>query len=97
MDVITFPRKGLSILLHGIISLPDAMSYDKMYIHICKKFYNATATKILSQTQRKQGPYENGHLTDLHFQRSPQSISSHSHSPRSTASRERKMECWNVS
>ena len=34
MDVITFPENlqttsGLSILLHGVISLPDAMSYDK--------------------------------------------------------------------
>ena len=35
MDVITFPlnlytASGLSILLHSIISLPDAMSYDNM-------------------------------------------------------------------
>ena len=34
MDVITFPENpkatsGLSILLHGVISLPDATSYDK--------------------------------------------------------------------
>ena len=34
MDVITFPinlstTSGLSILLHGVISLPDATSYDK--------------------------------------------------------------------
>ena len=34
MDVITFPENlkttsSLSILLHGVISLPDAMSYDK--------------------------------------------------------------------
>ena len=34
MDVITFPVNlltagGLSILLHGVISLPDATSYDK--------------------------------------------------------------------
>ena len=34
MDVITFPvnrqtTSGLQILLHGVISLPDAMSYDK--------------------------------------------------------------------
>ena len=34
MDVITFPENrlttsGLQILLHGIISLPDATSYDK--------------------------------------------------------------------
>ena len=30
MDVITwFITRGLSILLHGIISLPDAVSYDK--------------------------------------------------------------------
>ena len=32
MDVITFPVNlyGLSILLHGVISLPDATSYDKI-------------------------------------------------------------------
>ena len=34
MDVITFPENrsttsGLQILLHGVISLPDATSYDK--------------------------------------------------------------------
>ena len=34
MDVITFPvnlltTSGLSILLHGVISLPDETSYDK--------------------------------------------------------------------
>ena len=34
MDVITFPVKlkttsGLLILLHGVISVPDATSYDK--------------------------------------------------------------------
>ena len=34
MDVIAFPvnlltTSGLSILLHGVISLPDATSYDK--------------------------------------------------------------------
>ena len=33
MDVITFPKNrkttsGLQILLHGVISLPDATSYD---------------------------------------------------------------------
>ena len=36
MDVITFPENlqttnGLSILLHGVISLPDAMSYDNVH------------------------------------------------------------------
>ena len=35
MDVISFPENlkttsGLSILLHGVISLPDAKSYDNM-------------------------------------------------------------------
>ena len=35
MDVITFPENrkttsGLQILLHGVISLPDATSYDKV-------------------------------------------------------------------
>ena len=34
MDVITFPKNlgttsGLSILMHGFISIPDATSYDK--------------------------------------------------------------------
>ena len=29
MDSIMFPTSGLSILLHGVISLPDATSYDK--------------------------------------------------------------------
>ena len=29
MDVITFPVSGLSILLHGVISLTDATSCDK--------------------------------------------------------------------
>ena len=38
MDVITFPvnrltTSGLQILLHGVISLPDATSYDKSYFH----------------------------------------------------------------
>ena len=30
MDVITFPVNLLSILLHGVISLPDATSYDNL-------------------------------------------------------------------
>ena len=32
MDVITFPvtTSGLSILLHGVLSLPNATSYDKI-------------------------------------------------------------------
>ena len=43
MDVITFlvnleTTSGLSILLHGVISLPDATSYDKkLYIYIFVK------------------------------------------------------------
>ena len=37
MDIITFPvnlltTHGLSILLHGVISLPDATSYDKIHL-----------------------------------------------------------------
>ena len=37
MDVITFPKNllntsGLSILLRGVISLPDTKSYDKINI-----------------------------------------------------------------
>ena len=31
MDVIMFSDNLLSILLHGVISLPDAMSYDNSY------------------------------------------------------------------
>ena len=39
MDVITFPENllstsGLSILLHGVISLPDATSYDNAIFNI---------------------------------------------------------------
>ena len=35
LDVTTFPKNrlttsGISILLHGVISLPDATSYDKL-------------------------------------------------------------------
>ena len=30
MGIITFPESGLSILLHDIMSLPDATSYDKL-------------------------------------------------------------------
>ena len=38
MDVITFPdylntTSGLSILMHGVISLPDATSYDKVILY----------------------------------------------------------------
>ena len=41
MDVITFPvnlktTSGLSILLHGVILLPDATSYDKISYIIYK-------------------------------------------------------------
>ena len=37
MDIITFPENrwttsGLQILLHGVISLTDATSYDKMWV-----------------------------------------------------------------
>ena len=36
MNIITFPENmlttsGFSILLHGVISLPDATSYDNMF------------------------------------------------------------------
>ena len=39
MDVITFPENlkttsGLSILLHGVISLPEAASYDELHIEM---------------------------------------------------------------
>ena len=35
MAVISFPV-NLSILLHGVISLPDATSYDKRIYHECE-------------------------------------------------------------
>ena len=46
MDVITFPENrkttsGLQILLHGIISLRDATSYDKMFYFITSSEFNA--------------------------------------------------------
>ena len=39
MDVITLPENlkttcGLSILLYGVISLPEAMSYERMFFEI---------------------------------------------------------------
>ena len=42
MDIITFPINllttgGLSILLHGVISLLDALSYDKMPFDLTEK------------------------------------------------------------
>ena len=42
MDVVTFPvnlltTSGLSILLHGVISLPDATSYDNLKYSAGKK------------------------------------------------------------
>ena len=42
MDVIRFPvnlktTSGLSILMHGVISPPDVMSYDKQDSTICRK------------------------------------------------------------
>ena len=45
MDVVSFPENqwptsGLQILLHGVISLPDATSYDKArYITLFVWFY----------------------------------------------------------
>ena len=46
MDVITFPENlqttsGLSILLHGVISLPDATSCDKSVYFITSSEFNA--------------------------------------------------------
>ena len=46
MDVITFPKNqlttsGLQILLHGVISLPGATSYDNLYCKILMEtFFN---------------------------------------------------------
>ena len=45
MDVITFPKNlkttsSVSILLHGVISLPDATSYDKeIFKHLLLEKY----------------------------------------------------------
>ena len=52
MDVITFPENrlttsGLQILLHGVISLPDATPYDKIISHYKKVGYNIN---VLQQT-----------------------------------------------
>ena len=49
MDVITFPvnlktTSGLSILLHGVILLPGATSYDKLDREIVATFYCALMT-----------------------------------------------------
>ena len=46
MDVITFPvnlqtTSGLSILLHGVILLPDATPYDKSNYIIYKNINNS--------------------------------------------------------
>ena len=50
MDVVTFPvnlknTSGLSILLHGVISLSDATSYDKPNKGI---FFHASAIDLYS-------------------------------------------------
>ena len=42
MDVITFPvnlytTSGLQILLHGVISLPDATAYDNWFYHMTSR------------------------------------------------------------
>ena len=47
MDVITFPvnlktTSGLSILLHSVISLPDATSYDKYVFLVHKNVFKFT-------------------------------------------------------
>ena len=57
MDVITFPvnRKntsGLQILLHGVISLPDATSYDN-YV---------TSSQISLAANGKTGSDLNAHI-----------------------------------
>ena len=49
MDVITFPinlktTSGLSVLLHGVISLSDAMSYDKTIALIMRDNEDKTNT-----------------------------------------------------
>ena len=49
MDVITFPKNlkttsGLSILLHGVISIPDATSYHM----IIAVFENQFGNKVFS-------------------------------------------------
>ena len=48
MDVITFPvnlktASGLSILLHGVLSLPDATSYDNVLFQDLDLFVGCTS------------------------------------------------------
>ena len=43
----TFLENLLSILLHGVISLPDATSYDKSYSGISKQILNVFISKEL--------------------------------------------------
>ena len=53
MDVITFPvnrltTSGLQILLHCVISLPDATSYDKKECHMDKVSYKMECRNVRS-------------------------------------------------
>ena len=54
VDVITFPASGLSILFHGVISLPDATSYDKGLLQ-------TTDQRKLRKTWSSKSP---GHVSD---------------------------------
>ena len=54
MDVITFPvnlliTSGLSILLHGVISLPDATSYVKVLLN--RKQRNSSTSRLLDKKE----------------------------------------------
>ena len=62
MDVITFPvnlstTSGLSFLLDGIISLPDAASYDKK-VNTGKAVKNSRTTQGLTQCFQGLQVYE---------------------------------------
>ena len=52
MDVITFPENrlttsGLQIFLHGVISLPDATSYDKMQYSTMHMFEVCVVVRLI--------------------------------------------------
>ena len=68
MDVITFPENllnasGLSILLHGLISLPDTTSYDNKYIFgddLIKISYFCTFSVVMHT-------YAKNYFTNVYF------------------------------
>ena len=49
-----FPNSGLSILMHGVISLPDATSYDNLqcgpygyFLHLAHRCSNSTLNMLI--------------------------------------------------